>query len=314
MRGDVTGRANPGRVGRRSNRPWSAVVVALGVLSAAGADNPPPDEVVEQEADLGGAMRAFEVAPQQFDMWVFGTSNRVMPTGVSTFDPRDRLETSLAMKVDEIAAACKLTPAQRRKLVLAGHGDIQRFVEEVDSKRAEFELVRKDQQRFGNFYQTLQPLRTRFQGGLFNEGSFFAKSVSRALEPEQAEQFAASLRERAAYRYEACVDLLVVKLGQGTGLTTDQRRRLRDVILAETKPPKSMGTQEFNAAFYQASKIPLERFREVLDPSQLQVLGRQFERMTRWEMSLKMSGYVPADATPEPAGPKASAARETKRP
>ena len=44
---------------------------------------------------------------------------------------RFRLETILAARVDKIARQCGLTEVQKKKLLLAGRGDIKRFFDRV---------------------------------------------------------------------------------------------------------------------------------------------------------------------------------------
>jgi hypothetical protein len=300
----------PDRHGFAHLRTAAAAALVAAACASAGARpaQPPPDEVVDDAPPNAAQVGMFEVSRQQFDMWVFGNTGRANAFGSASFDPRERLESTLKMKVEELTAASKLSSAQEQKLLLAGHGDIKRFLDQVEAKRKEFEAVRKDQQKFGNFYQTLQPLRNVFNGGMFAEGSIFAKSVRRTLDPEQSARFEETLRERAAYRYDAAVSLLTSKLGLALGMTTDQRKRFHQLILDETRPPKAIGTQEFNAVFYQAALVPRARFRAFLDDAQMRVLDRQFDRMSRWEMSLKASGYVPAD--PPANRPGASAKKE----
>ena len=114
--------------------------------------------------------------------------------------PNELIESQLGLRIDEIDRACKISPDQRAKLLLAGRGDVKRFMDRVDEKRKKFEEVRKDQNKIGMFHQELQPLRLAFSGGLFGTGSLLEKTLRRTLDEEQVEKYQAALAERAAYR------------------------------------------------------------------------------------------------------------------
>ena len=71
---------------------------------------------------------------------------------ISTAGPSPRGETTpwrqilndlLRGKVESAAQEGKLTRAQQAKLLLAGKGDIKRFFDQVEERRAEFEKERK---------------------------------------------------------------------------------------------------------------------------------------------------------------------------
>ena len=172
----------------------------------------------------GQPIQMFEVSSTQFDAWVFGNIALPRRVGAPEGGPNRLIESQLILRIDEIDRACKVRPDQRAKLMLAGRGDVKRFMDRVDEKRKKFEEVRKDQNKFGMFYQELQPLRLAFSGGLFGTGSLLEKTLRRTLDEEQVETYQAALRERAAYRYGAAVDLLTTKLARALGLSADQHK------------------------------------------------------------------------------------------
>ena len=295
----------------RLNRRALAAAFALASAACTGsAARTQQDEVVEDDALAPPQVnRNFEISIEQFDMWIYGNNFRMngMP-GAQKQNPRTLLDARLALKVDEIEKICKVSPSQKEKLRLAGRGDMKRFLEQVEKKRREFEEIRRDQNKFGQFYQEIQPLRTTFQSGLFGDGSFFSKALRKTLDGAEAARFEANIRERAAFRYAASVDMLTARLGQALGLTEDQRKRVSQVIVENTRPPKSLGSQEVEVVFHQASKVPAAKFKDILDDAQLRMLERQFLQMRMHERNLKANGYVPDD-DPDPQ-PRAAAARK----
>ena len=283
----------------------TTLMLALAACHGPAAARAQQPEVVEDEApDTQPVNGRFEMSIEQFDMWIYGNNFQMNRTlGLPNNGPRVRLDTMLAQKLEDLQKVCKVSDAQKEKLRLAGRGDINRFLEEVEVKRKKFEEVRRDQNKFGQFYQQIQPLRATFQAGLFADGSFFAKALKRNLDGAEAARFDADRREHSAFRYAASVDMLTARLGLALGLTDDQRGRASRVIIDNTRPPKAMGQQEFNVVFYQASTVPLAKFKDILDADQIKVLERHFAQTRFQERNLKANGYVPDDGpAPKPRG------------
>src|SRR5690348_1383421 len=88
-------------------------------------------------------MHAFVMNDQQFDQWVFGN----MGLG-SAGSARNRLDSLLTLNVDDLDRTCGLTPVQKKKLLLAGRGDIKRFFDRVEEIRKRFTKGQNDQNQF----------------------------------------------------------------------------------------------------------------------------------------------------------------------
>ena len=114
----------------------------------------------------------------QFDQWVFG-GPRNSRAG------RNKLDSLLTLQVDDVARVCRLSEPQKKKLLLAGRGDIKRFFEKVEEKRKKFDKVKTDQNKIGEIYQELVPLQAVLNSGLFNEGSFYSKTLKTVLSDEE---------------------------------------------------------------------------------------------------------------------------------
>ena len=204
----------------------------------------PPGEKADEEEDTDenvpqqAAMGVFVMNDDQFDQWVFGGGGPVN-SGAAR---RNRLESLLTLQVDDVGKACKLSEIQKRKLILAGKGDIKRFLDKVDEKRKKFDKVKTDQNKVNEIYQELQPLQVTLNSGLFTEGSIFSKTLKKTLEGEQATRYEQVAREKRLFRYRAKVELAVASLDQSVGFSDAQRRKLVDVILSETSRTHSIRT------------------------------------------------------------------------
>ena len=110
------------------------------------------------------------------------------------------------------------------ELELASRGDIKRFFDKVEVKRKAFQLVRNDQQKFGEFYQQIQPLQQTFNQGLFGDDSLFAKTVKKTLDPGQLAQYDDLSRQRRQLRQQAMLGRVLATLDNSLALEIRQRR------------------------------------------------------------------------------------------
>jgi hypothetical protein len=130
-----------------------------------------PDEKAPTE-------RRFVIAEESFDRWLFGSTG-------DAESGRAYLETLLQRKLNDVNLVRELTPTQRKKLLLAGRGDIKRLFDRIEEERKEFQLVRTNSDRCGQFLLELQPLRVTIHQGPFEFGSIFAKTLKKMLDEGQ---------------------------------------------------------------------------------------------------------------------------------
>jgi hypothetical protein len=118
------------------------------------------------------------VGRENFDRWLFGEP--------SEGGPERHLNEILLTRVRAAARAHELTDAQRAKLHLAGRGDIKRFFDQVEDRRRGFE---KDRQRFQTGFAALRgldDLSRIYEGGPFDGGSLFAKTLQKIMDDRRA--------------------------------------------------------------------------------------------------------------------------------
>jgi hypothetical protein len=114
------------------------------------------------------------ISDSVFSHWVFGMED--------AREARRRLKEMLGARVDEAETTYRISPAERRRLELAGKGDIQRFFDHVALKREELDRLGTDEHRTRRFVLTeLIPLRGKIRQGPFGEGSLFAKTLNKML-------------------------------------------------------------------------------------------------------------------------------------
>jgi len=280
------------------------IAVVLTIVGAGPVARAQDDEE-EEPAPAAPAGRVFMMNDAQFDQWVFGN----MGQGNAVV-ARNRLDSLLTLHVDDLERACGLTPAQKKKFVLAGRGDIKRFFDRVEEMRKKFDKVKNDQNAFGQIWQEIRPLQSTFNAGLFGEGSIFSKALKTTLSSEQTARHERVERDRLLYRYWARVDLALELLNNAVGFTAEQSEQLLKLLAEETRPPKRLGQNDYYAVLYQIALVPEAKVKPIFDEVQWRLLSRQLAQAKGLGMWLKQNGFVPDEArgpAPAPSSPAAGA-------
>jgi hypothetical protein len=250
---------------------------------------------LDEQEEKPAAQNVFELHESNFDQWVFGQAGRANSA-------QDQLDSLLMLSIGEVERACNLSVAQKKKLLLAGHGDIKHFMDRVAEARRVFELLRRDQNNINEIFQETQPLATTLRTGLFGTESFFSKTIATTLEPEQASRYRRSILEKNQFRYRAKVRLAINNLDNAIGFSGEERQRLTDLVLAETRPSeKSAGQYEATVVLLKIAKIPEAKLRLIFDEARCRLLNAQFQQAKGMEMFLRGQGFLD---DPEPAATK----------
>jgi hypothetical protein len=256
-------------------------------------DDPPQAPVVAQPM----------FADEDFDQWIF--QNRGNFSGA-----RQRLDVLLTLQVEDIDRACKLTDAQKKKLLLTGRGDIKRFFNLYEKAKQKFQLVKNDPQKHQEIWQEIAPLQIMMQSGLFNDDSFLFKALHNTITNEQLQIYQALARDRQAFRHRANIELAVMMIEMNAPLRAEQRRALITLLTNLTKPPRKSGPYGYYITLYQMSQLPEEKLKPLFDEAQWQAARVQMNGFRGIKQWLKQSGQLPdeddnvkADARP-PAGKK----------
>lgn len=228
----------------------------------------------------------FEIHESNFDQWVFGS-------GRTTAQGKQRIETLLTLNIEDVDRTCHLTEIQKKKLMLAGRGDIKRYFDEVEAVRREFMVVRRDQEKFNQIWQKIQPLQTKLQSGIYTDDSFFLKTVHTTLTSEQATVYEAAQLERRKSRYFARIDHFVAMLENSLPLKDEQRQRLIKLLQEETRVPRKVGTYDFYVVQYQLANIPEAKLKPIFDKQQWQAIQQQIAQGRGMEQFLRTNKILP---------------------
>lgn len=245
--------------------------------------------IAEEVEDVAGAdlqqQQQFMVGDDYFDQVVYGR-----PNGSADF--KTRMDTLLSLRVDEIHQACNITDVQRRRLMLAGQGDVKRFSDRVTEVRARFKQSQFDQQKFNEFWQEVQPIQMKMQSGLLGPDSFFHKSILQVLNPEQRVVYLRLDQQRKNFRYRARVELMIATIENSCPFTDEQREKLIEIILAETQPPRSFGQYDTYTVMYKMSKIDEAKLKTIFDETQWKAFSMHIGQGRGMEQFLRQNGML----------------------
>ncbi len=162
---------------RASRMPREQIFVQL---EAAPAE--PPVDVVRLRLlsnEIRRWMREASIPDEDsFDDWAFGGEQ-----GEKRF--RDQLDDLLHSKLQAVDRLFQLTEPQRRKVKLAGRGDIKHLLEMVNDSRREFERACLDIRRLPELQKQLRLVDLRVSIGPFEAGSILAKTLRKMFDEKE---------------------------------------------------------------------------------------------------------------------------------
>ncbi|MCA9053266.1 MAG: hypothetical protein KDA75_05480 [Planctomycetaceae bacterium] len=223
------------------------------------------------------AQQVFQVDDQQLISWVFNNQQSIP-------DARSHLETRLAGHLEFVAVIGDLQPEQRRRLELAGQGDIARYIADAETLLSKLPRGNLDQDQWQDLWRRLSPIRERYARGLNGRGSLFDKALRTTLDPHQLETYRTLARERTARHYRALVGLAVADVEIKIPLTSEQRGRLIDALMTHTRPPRGQLDQHLQIAYvlYQTSRVPSEHLQPIFSDREWKVMQALLDQMRGW--------------------------------
>ncbi len=269
-----------------------ASLYAVGVAAMLATSSTTLAQDLDEKEEVPVVQNVFELHESNFDQWVFGQAGRANSA-------KEQLDSLLMLSVGEVERACNLSEAQKKKLLLAGHGDIKHFMDRVAEARRVFDLLRRDQNNINEIYQETVPLSATLKAGLFGTDSFFHKTIGATLDPDQAARYRKSILEKNQFRYRAKVRLAINNLDNAIGFSGEERQRLTDLVLEQTKPPeKPAGQYETQVVLLKIARIPEAKIRPIFDEARWKLLKVQFQQARAFEQFLQGQGFLD---DPEPA-------------
>ncbi len=282
---------------QRPTRPLIVVLFAIVCMSTNSVYGQFPDDV-EEGVVLAQPGNNAAIDDSNFYSWALGNDLGNMVSRNES-GLRDRFQTLLSLEVDRIDRACSLSTDQKKKLQLAGLGDLERFFDQLAIRKRKFDELKHDQNNINEIFQDLQLIQNRLKAGIFGEDSLLYKSVKHTLDPQRFVKYEKAVHERQRFRYQVKVEWEVANLDKGIGLTSKQRHQFIDILVNETHPPRRFGQYDTYVILYQAARLPEEKLKPLFDDVQWELLTRQFKSALNMEPVLFSMGVIPEGIQPK---------------
>jgi hypothetical protein len=241
------------------------------------------DEDEPQNQEKAAPQATLVIPVNNLDEWSFRSSG-------GKDAARARLESILTTRVERIGRQCTLTEVQKRKLLLAGRGDIKRFFD-----RAELEGDADEPNGLQEILAAMRPLRADPSGEVFGEGSIFSKAFKTTLTAEQFARYEKVARDVARSRHRATIGWVVSSLDTILELSAQEHQQMEALLVEHTRPPRSFGEYDYYGVLFQASNLPETRFKSILSDRQWNMLSKHISESKRLLPTLKAGGFIPDD-------------------
>jgi hypothetical protein len=203
------------------------------------------------------------------DQIVNGINDRDVPVN-------GRLDERLSIKLDWIQASCGISEEQKKKLQIAGRRDIKRFLDEMREMKRQYRQVKANPIQFAKLQKRLAEIQTSSAADSFGEASFLSKMLKRTLSDAQNVAYAKAVEESRAFEHRAAVEHAVQFCDLAIGLTNDQRRRLTELFVNETRQMKRKESSELSLQFLmvlQTAKLSRDKLKAIFDAAQWEVMS-----------------------------------------
>lgn len=289
---------------------WYVAAVAFVVLMPAWPSRADEDD---DDAPAPAAARQISITEQNFDQMVFGATNRtqvvvengvrrvtsVSGSGSPAENARKRMESAIDAEMQWLAGGCRLTESQKKKLRLAGRGDIGSFFSRAEELRAKVVGRALDQQEYSELSMEMSLLRMASQNGLLNDTSLFRKTLRRTLDDQQRAEFQRLLRQRQLEAAEAGVVVWERVTTNGNGvkaiglkLSSDTRRKVCELIVEQGRLPESTNPYMRYIVLLEADRLA-DNVRPLMNDEQWEEFQKLVEQAKRVEPSIRRYAQWP---------------------
>lgn len=223
-----------------------------------------------------------QFSEQAFTQNVFGNQR--------TYDKAvQHCEQALQVRIDFVVNATQASDDQRRKLYLAGSGDIHRFFTEYERVKRGMRFGRIPRDEWNAVWQKTRPLSTRFAAGLHGPNSLFNKTISSVLNDSQSVEYAAMQKKRATAIYIDNIRMALSMIDRKVALTRKQRDSIIEMMIKETEPPKYYGQSSMNyyIVLFQMTKLPNAALKSLFEEKEWAIINGMLVQAKGMEQTIK---------------------------
>ncbi len=190
------------------------------------------------------------------------------------------MEELLGLRVEHIERTCAISETQRNKIEVAGKGDIKRFFDTVEEQRRRMHLS-DGEQELSTILEELNQAAMALVSGVFDERSLLQKTMKQTLSHDQMARYQADRRAARAFQHRAEVATTVGIFAKALGLDAEERLRLTNFLLSETRPLRFAADQRARCRFVlaQAVHFPKSKFEPIFTKIDRGLVGRLIDEL-----------------------------------
>ena len=193
----------------------------------------------------------------------------------------------------DLARSVGLSDSQKAKLLLAGEGDIRRFLDRVEEIKLKYRSGPMQQAAWNRVFLEIQPLREiLLRNDLFGRDSLFVKTARTAFNADQAARYEKHETEQRLFQHRTRVVSTVARLSNYLGLRDQQRKQLVQLMLDQTQalPMLDQVDRDQLVGLALMSRLPEKDLKQIFDADQWRALQKLFERVPQTLPGLRQNG------------------------
>jgi hypothetical protein len=278
---------------RNTSRAWELVFVLLALAVSVGAG------AVARAADDDDPNndRRIAISEQQFEYLLKRT-----PITIEVIDgerrmsipqsARKEMDAELTSEIETIVRECSLTETQKKKLQLAGRGDIAQILDRVTDLRGRYVAVPLD---FEQVQNELHMLCNISQFCTLQEASLFRKTLRKLLNDEQLVQFQLLEHKRKVALVESALGIWS-RASNRVDLKGEARQRFIDTLVTHGDIPPTPNPYAQYIVLFEAARLETP-MTPLLTESEWQTMEPVLKVARKLEPNLRKSGQWPLPRT-----------------
>jgi len=205
---------------------------------------------------------------------------------------RKRFTDALAEEIAALEKFCQLSPSQKRKLDLAGRGDIKQFFDRADELHARYVDQPLTAKERSTAITEMRTVGVAVSNGLLGDDSLFRKTLRQTLSESQREGYKRLLRDREITRLEPLLADWDKKALDIT-LTPDSRKQLAGLLVDHSNPLGPTASREYWVLTLQIATLQRDDLRPLFAESEWPALERELQEATLLEPTLRAQNKWP---------------------
>lgn len=263
------------------------------------------DEDVVENVDI---QPRFTISEQQFDQSVFNTrgavvianGGRLKQVVVSQTTPieqaKSQLETYINAEITTVDLRCNLTETQKKKLRLAGRGDIADFFARVMELRRRCTSESMTQLEYTKLLAEMHGLQMMIQIGPIGDATLFRKTLRSLLSDEQTAQYRVLERELRIAMIKAALSVDWGQDGKPVRLAAETQQKVVEMVLKNSCLPTSQGPYRIYIVLLEIDRLE-DRLKPLFNDEKWQQFQLPLRQAKQMEPFLRTSGLWPIEVT-----------------